>query len=107
MEGIWQEKENIAPFHWGVAIYSMDKTEEGGYMKLVIILPHSPFLCYKLLCFGFVFKMRIFFFFLLQELKNLLFGSSLCCFSEEWKIQSFTFTNIPQLKYGIVQKKVL
>ncbi|NWT39190.1 MINY4 hydrolase, partial [Chroicocephalus maculipennis] len=40
-----------------------------------------------------------------SELKNLLFGSSLCCFSEEWKIQSFTFNNIPQLKYGIVQKK--
>ncbi|NXL58528.1 MINY4 hydrolase, partial [Chordeiles acutipennis] len=29
----------------------------------------------------------------------------LCCFSEEWKIQSFTFNNVPQLKYGIVQKK--
>ncbi|XP_017602216.1 PREDICTED: protein FAM188B isoform X4 [Corvus brachyrhynchos] len=42
---------------------------------------------------------------LIMELKNLLFGSSLCCFSEEWKIQSFTFNNIPQLKYGIVQKK--
>ncbi|NXP25685.1 MINY4 hydrolase, partial [Scytalopus superciliaris] len=42
---------------------------------------------------------------LAKELKNLLFGSSLCCFSEEWKIQSFTFSNMPQLKYGIVQKK--
>ncbi|XP_023777776.1 probable ubiquitin carboxyl-terminal hydrolase MINDY-4 isoform X3 [Cyanistes caeruleus] len=42
---------------------------------------------------------------LAKELKNLLFGSSLCCFSEEWKMQSFTFNNIPQLKYGIVQKK--
>ncbi|NXF09257.1 MINY4 hydrolase, partial [Smithornis capensis] len=42
---------------------------------------------------------------LAKELKNLLFGSSLCCFSEEWKIQSFTFSNIPELKYGIVQKK--
>ncbi|NXG73053.1 MINY4 hydrolase, partial [Baryphthengus martii] len=42
---------------------------------------------------------------LAKELKNILFGSSLCCFSEEWKIQSFTFNNIPQLKYGIVQKK--
>ncbi|KAM6314614.1 putative ubiquitin carboxyl-terminal hydrolase MINDY-4 [Aegotheles albertisi] len=42
---------------------------------------------------------------LAKELKNLLFGSSLSCFSEEWKIQSFTFNNIPQLKYGIVQKK--
>ncbi|XP_025050684.1 probable ubiquitin carboxyl-terminal hydrolase MINDY-4, partial [Alligator sinensis] len=43
---------------------------------------------------------------LAKEIKNLLFGSSLCCFSEEWKIQSFTFNNIPQLKYGIVQKKL-
>ncbi|NXP12984.1 MINY4 hydrolase, partial [Thinocorus orbignyianus] len=42
---------------------------------------------------------------LAKELKNLLFGSSLSCFSEEWKIQSFTFNNTPQLKYGIVQKK--
>ncbi|NXT49998.1 MINY4 hydrolase, partial [Pluvianellus socialis] len=42
---------------------------------------------------------------LAKELKNLLFGSSLGCFSEEWKIQSFTFNNTPQLKYGIVQKK--
>uniref|UniRef100_A0A674IS03 Ubiquitin carboxyl-terminal hydrolase MINDY n=1 Tax=Terrapene triunguis TaxID=2587831 RepID=A0A674IS03_9SAUR len=39
------------------------------------------------------------------EIKNLLFGSSLCCFSEEWKIQNFTFNSIPQLKYGIIQKK--
>ncbi|XP_064018436.1 probable ubiquitin carboxyl-terminal hydrolase MINDY-4 isoform X1 [Pogoniulus pusillus] len=42
---------------------------------------------------------------LAKELKNLLFGSSLGCFSEEWKIQSFTFSNTPQLKYGLVQKK--
>ncbi|KAM9025771.1 putative ubiquitin carboxyl-terminal hydrolase MINDY-4 isoform 1-T1 [Ara ararauna] len=42
---------------------------------------------------------------LAKELKTLLFGSSLCCFSEEWKIQNFTFNNIPQLRYGIVQKK--
>ncbi|NXI58209.1 MINY4 hydrolase, partial [Chloroceryle aenea] len=42
---------------------------------------------------------------LAKELKNILFGSSLSCFSDEWKIQSFTFNNIPQLKYGIVQKK--
>uniref|UniRef100_A0A8C0H694 Ubiquitin carboxyl-terminal hydrolase MINDY n=1 Tax=Chelonoidis abingdonii TaxID=106734 RepID=A0A8C0H694_CHEAB len=41
----------------------------------------------------------------LSEIKNLLFGSSLCCFSEEWKIQNFTFNSVPQLKYGIVQKK--
>uniref|UniRef100_A0A8C3FFZ2 Ubiquitin carboxyl-terminal hydrolase MINDY n=1 Tax=Chrysemys picta bellii TaxID=8478 RepID=A0A8C3FFZ2_CHRPI len=40
-----------------------------------------------------------------EEIKNLLFGSSLCCFSEEWKIQNFTFNSIPQLKYGIVQKQ--
>lgn len=39
------------------------------------------------------------------ELKNLLFGSPLRCFSEEWKIQSFTFCNIEDLKYGFVQKK--
>ncbi|XP_053115336.1 probable ubiquitin carboxyl-terminal hydrolase MINDY-4 isoform X2 [Hemicordylus capensis] len=42
---------------------------------------------------------------LARDLKSLLFGSSLSCFSEEWKVQSFTFNDIPQLKYGIVQKK--
>ncbi|XP_040287293.1 probable ubiquitin carboxyl-terminal hydrolase MINDY-4 [Bufo bufo] len=39
------------------------------------------------------------------ELKKLLFGSALRCFSEEWKVQSFTFSNTKNLKYGIVQKK--
>ncbi|XP_067871780.1 probable ubiquitin carboxyl-terminal hydrolase MINDY-4 isoform X2 [Heterodontus francisci] len=39
------------------------------------------------------------------QLKNLLFGSSISCFAEEWKIQSFTFNDLPDLRYGIVQKK--
>ncbi|XP_069771024.1 probable ubiquitin carboxyl-terminal hydrolase MINDY-4 [Narcine bancroftii] len=39
------------------------------------------------------------------QLKNLLFGSSFCCFAEEWKIQSFTFNDLLELKYGIIQKK--
>uniref|UniRef100_A0A8C5QWL5 Ubiquitin carboxyl-terminal hydrolase MINDY n=1 Tax=Leptobrachium leishanense TaxID=445787 RepID=A0A8C5QWL5_9ANUR len=38
-------------------------------------------------------------------LKKLLFGSSLSCFSEEWKMQSFTFGNKSLIKYGFVQKK--
>ncbi|XP_015261147.1 PREDICTED: protein FAM188B, partial [Gekko japonicus] len=42
---------------------------------------------------------------LARDLKILLFGSSLGCFSEEWKIQSFAFSDVPELKYGIVQKK--
>ncbi|XP_060104267.1 probable ubiquitin carboxyl-terminal hydrolase MINDY-4 [Heteronotia binoei] len=42
---------------------------------------------------------------LAKDLKILLFGSSLGCFSEEWKIQSFVFSDVPELKYGIVQKK--
>ncbi|KAG8138704.1 hypothetical protein E2320_001499, partial [Naja naja] len=44
-------------------------------------------------------------FILAKDLKTLLFGSGLGCFSEEWKIQSFTFSENPELKYGIVQKK--
>ncbi|KAM3822772.1 putative ubiquitin carboxyl-terminal hydrolase MINDY-4 [Vipera latastei] len=44
-------------------------------------------------------------FILAKDLKTLLFGSSLGCFNEEWKIQSFTFSENPYLKYGIVQKK--
>ncbi|CAH2281920.1 Hypothetical predicted protein [Pelobates cultripes] len=38
-------------------------------------------------------------------IKKILFGSTLCCFSEEWKMQSFTFSNQSQVKYGFVQKK--
>ncbi|XP_075171871.1 putative ubiquitin carboxyl-terminal hydrolase MINDY-4 [Anomaloglossus baeobatrachus] len=39
------------------------------------------------------------------DLKRVLFGSCLCCFGEEWKLQSFTFTSAEELTYGIVQKK--
>ncbi|XP_050972935.1 LOW QUALITY PROTEIN: probable ubiquitin carboxyl-terminal hydrolase MINDY-4 [Labeo rohita] len=38
-------------------------------------------------------------------LKELIFGSSMACFTEEWKRQNFTFSDTPGLKYGIVQKK--
>ncbi|XP_074524208.1 putative ubiquitin carboxyl-terminal hydrolase MINDY-4 [Halichoeres trimaculatus] len=39
------------------------------------------------------------------ELKAVLLGSSLNCFSVEWKSQSFTFSEAHNLRYGIVQKK--
>ncbi|KAI4872328.1 hypothetical protein NFI96_027756, partial [Prochilodus magdalenae] len=38
-------------------------------------------------------------------LKEIIFGSPVMYFSEEWKRQSFTFSNTPALRYGIVQKK--
>ncbi|KTF90282.1 hypothetical protein cypCar_00036974 [Cyprinus carpio] len=38
-------------------------------------------------------------------LKEIIFGSPLACFTEEWKQQNFTFSDTPGLKYGIVQKK--
>ncbi|XP_063056290.1 probable ubiquitin carboxyl-terminal hydrolase MINDY-4 [Engraulis encrasicolus] len=38
-------------------------------------------------------------------LKVLLFGSTFGCFGEEWKCQSFSFSDKPNLGYGIVQKK--
>lgn len=40
-----------------------------------------------------------------KDIKTLLFGSSLCCFNEEWKLQSFAFNDAASLKYGIVQNK--
>lgn len=40
-----------------------------------------------------------------KEIKTLLFGSTFCCFNEEWKLQSFSFSDIPTLRYGIVQNK--
>ncbi|MCJ8734626.1 hypothetical protein PDJAM_G00237430 [Pangasius djambal] len=38
-------------------------------------------------------------------LKEIIFGSPVACFSEEWRCQSFTFSSRPALRYGIVQKK--
>ncbi|XP_052420160.1 probable ubiquitin carboxyl-terminal hydrolase MINDY-4 isoform X1 [Carassius gibelio] len=38
-------------------------------------------------------------------LKEIIFGSSMACFTEEWKRQNLTFSDTPGLKYGIVQKK--
>ncbi|XP_076133706.1 putative ubiquitin carboxyl-terminal hydrolase MINDY-4 isoform X2 [Alosa pseudoharengus] len=38
-------------------------------------------------------------------LKELLLGSPVSCFGEEWKCQSFVFSDKPSLRYGIIQKK--
>nr|KAF6418959.1 MINDY lysine 48 deubiquitinase 4 [Rousettus aegyptiacus] len=40
-----------------------------------------------------------------KDIKTLLFGSSSCCFNEEWRLQSFSFSDAASLKYGIVQNK--
>ncbi|XP_029989038.1 probable ubiquitin carboxyl-terminal hydrolase MINDY-4 isoform X2 [Sphaeramia orbicularis] len=40
-----------------------------------------------------------------SELKAVLLGSSLNCFSVEWRNQGFTFSETHDLRYGIVQKK--
>uniref|UniRef100_A0A8D3DDR7 Ubiquitin carboxyl-terminal hydrolase MINDY n=1 Tax=Scophthalmus maximus TaxID=52904 RepID=A0A8D3DDR7_SCOMX len=40
-----------------------------------------------------------------QELKAVLLGSSLSCFSVEWRNQGFSFSETHDLRYGIVQKK--
>ncbi|XP_022605230.1 probable ubiquitin carboxyl-terminal hydrolase MINDY-4 isoform X1 [Seriola dumerili] len=40
-----------------------------------------------------------------MELKMVLLGSSLNCFSIEWRNQGFTFSETHDLRYGIVQKK--
>lgn len=42
-----------------------------------------------------------------QELKALLLGSALKCFPPEWKSQAFTFSEMHDLRYGIVQNKVV
>ncbi|XP_056267143.1 probable ubiquitin carboxyl-terminal hydrolase MINDY-4 [Pseudoliparis swirei] len=39
------------------------------------------------------------------ELKTILLGSSLNCFNIEWRNQGFTFSDMHDLRYGIVQKK--
>uniref|UniRef100_UPI0037E70980 probable ubiquitin carboxyl-terminal hydrolase MINDY-4 isoform X1 n=2 Tax=Semicossyphus pulcher TaxID=241346 RepID=UPI0037E70980 len=40
-----------------------------------------------------------------MELKAVLLGSSINCFSVEWRNQGFTFSEMHDLGYGIVQKK--
>ena len=43
---------------------------------------------------------------LLQALKNLIFGTATSSFNVEWRNQSFTFCDLYNLEYGIVQLKV-
>ncbi|RUS76358.1 hypothetical protein EGW08_015888 [Elysia chlorotica] len=38
-------------------------------------------------------------------LKNIVLGSSHQRYNDEWLLQAFTFSDMPNLKYGIVQKK--
>ncbi|XP_060606069.1 probable ubiquitin carboxyl-terminal hydrolase MINDY-4 [Ruditapes philippinarum] len=38
-------------------------------------------------------------------LKSLIFGTPMQSFNDEWKFQSYSFCDMPKLKYGIVQKK--
>ncbi|XP_047444342.1 probable ubiquitin carboxyl-terminal hydrolase MINDY-4 isoform X2 [Mugil cephalus] len=40
-----------------------------------------------------------------MELKSVLLGSSLNCFSVEWRNQGFAFSETHDLRYGIVQRK--
>lgn len=40
-------------------------------------------------------------------LKEIIFGKGTGLFNYEWRIQSFTFSDVDNLQYGIVQKKVL
>ncbi|PVD30074.1 hypothetical protein C0Q70_09335 [Pomacea canaliculata] len=39
------------------------------------------------------------------SLKTLVFGTASQVYCDEWRLQSFTFCNIPQIQYGIVQRK--
>ena len=40
------------------------------------------------------------------NLKTVVFGTANQNFNDEWRYQSFTFCDLPNLKYGLVQKKV-
>ena len=40
------------------------------------------------------------------NLKTVVFGSANQNFNDEWRYQSFTFYDLPKLRYGLVQKKV-
>lgn len=44
---------------------------------------------------------------LLQDLKALLLGSGSNCFTVEWRNQGFTFSDASDLRYGLLQKKVI
>lgn len=63
----WKEygrKRKILLLFIGVLLFTVWIKQERMVVQLVITLPHS-FLFYKLQCFGFVFKLRTLFFFLL------------------------------------------
>jgi len=45
-------------------------------------------------------------FYLSELLIEIAIGSSLNCFSVEWRNQGFTFSETHDFRYGIVQKKV-
>ncbi|XP_077159516.1 putative ubiquitin carboxyl-terminal hydrolase MINDY-4 [Paroedura picta] len=80
------------------ALELVDVEDEGPPVEVGRILdPSTPFVLQV--------KSKPMDFCLARDLKILLFGSGLGCFSEEWKIQSFVFSDVPELKYGIVQKK--
>ena len=46
-------------------------------------------------------------FLIYQELKMVLLGSGLSCFTVEWRNQGFTFSETHNLRYGFEQKKVV
>ena len=56
--------------------------------------------------FGFLFILYFIFLFN-QGLKNLIFGTATASFNPEWRNQSFSFCDLYQLEYGIVQLKVM
>lgn len=59
-----------------------------------------------IVCLFFVHTIFYLFFFN-QGLKNLIFGTATASFNPEWRNQSFSFCDLYQLEYGIVQLKVM
>ena len=60
-----------------------------------------------IVCLFFVHTIFHLFFFFNQGLKNLIFGTATASFNPEWRNQSFSFCDLYQLEYGIVQLKVM
>lgn len=63
--------------------------------------------CGDSVCLSLLLSFLIPVFVILQDLKAVLLGSSSKCFAVEWRNQGFAFSETRDLRYGIMQKKVI
>ena len=105
-------------FLWFVIVFYCVLSFFSFFSRFVLFLLFSVFLSFFFVfivffiffyCFFYRFLSffyRFFIVFFVQDLKTIVFGSSVSSFNSEWRNQGFTFCHLTHLKYGIVQHKV-